>query len=336
MSDHFLGIDVGGTKIAVAGLSGGELGDSELMHTALDDQEKLVEQLAGAIESARTPDTRAVGIGVPSLVEFATGRIASSVNIPLRDVPLRELLSDRAGLPVFVDNDASCAALAEAFDDGRLTCAHLVMFTVGTGVGGGLVLNGRLYRGAVGMAAEVGHTIIGLDLTGDLGDGEVEFPQPGSLELLASGRALDKLALAAARREANSFLGRRLNRDDNVSGHDVVDGAKQGDAGSIRCLEILGRRLGIGIANAINTFDPEEVVIGGGVSAAGDHLLVPARETARRHVVPGAGTRTKIRLARHGPRAGVLGAALIAAQEWAEERGDDAGAAVAGRREAAA
>jgi glucokinase len=320
MSDHFVGVDVGGTKIAVAGLSAGELSESSLLHTELEDQERLVDQIAGAIEDARTEDTRAVGIGVPSLVEFATGRIASSVNIPLRDVPLRELLSERCGLPVYVDNDATCAALAEAFEDGKMTCAHLVLFTVGTGVGGGLVLNGRVYRGAVGMAAEVGHTIIGLDLSRGAPPPTGHFPQAGSLEVLASGRALDQLAEAAARDDANSFLGKRLTRDGGVTGHDVVDGARQGDAAACRCLEILGERLGIGIANAINVFDPLEVVIGGGVSAAGDLLLEPASRTALEHVVPGAGSATTIRLARHGPRAGVLGAALIAAQEWAEDQ----------------
>jgi glucokinase len=320
MSDHFVGIDVGGTKIAVAGLSAGELSESSLLHTELEDQERLVDQIAGAIEDARTEDTRAVGIGVPSLVEFATGRIASSVNIPLRDVPLRELLSERCGLPVYVDNDATCAALAEAFEDGKMTCEHLVLFTVGTGVGGGLVLNGRVYRGAVGMAAEVGHTIVGLDLSQGAPPPTGRFPQAGSLEVLASGRALDQLAEAAARDDANSFLGKRLTRDGGVTGHDVVDGARQGDAAACRCLEILGERLGIGIANAINVFDPLEVVIGGGVSAAGDLLLEPASRTALEHVVPGAGSATTIRLARHGPRAGVLGAALIAAQEWAEDQ----------------
>jgi glucokinase len=319
MSDHFVGIDVGGTKIAVAGLERGELAESRLVATELGDQKVLLTQLQSVIEDARTPDTRAVGIGVPSLVEFATGRIASSVNIPLRDVPLRGLLSERTGLPVYVDNDASCAALAEAFDGGRLVCEHLVMFTVGTGVGGGLVLNGRAYRGAVGMAAEVGHTIIGLDLTGGAPRHSGHFPQEGSLEVLASGRALDDLARAAARADPDSFLGRRLAHDGDVTGHDAVEGATEGDPASRRCLEILGQRLGIGIANAINTFDPLEVVVGGGVSVAGELLLGPARETARKYVVPGMGSKTTIRLARHGPRAGVLGAALMAAQEWASE-----------------
>jgi glucokinase len=321
VSDQFIGVDVGGTKIATATVQAGELSESRLWHTEQGSQQALVEQLVEAIDAACGPNARAVGIGVPSVVEFKTGRIRSSVNIPLKDVPLRELLSDRVGLPVFVENDASCAALAEAFDKGRLTCPHLVLFTIGTGVGGGWVLNGRLYRGATGAAAEVGHTIIGLDLTDGAPDDPGEFPQPGSLEVLASGRALDRLADAAAAGDPDSWLGRRQAEKGCVDGTDVVDGAHEGDAGCRHCLRILGSRIGIGVANAINTFDPLEVVIGGGVSRAGELLLEPVRDTAFKHVVPGAGTETKIRIARHGPQAGVLGAALIAAQEFAEQSG---------------
>jgi len=331
VSDQFIGIDVGGTKIACATLQAGELSDSHLQHTELSSGDKLVGQLIAGVEQARTPDTRAVGIGVPSLIEFATGRIRSSVNIPLKDVPLRELMTERLGLPVYVENDASCAALAEAFHDGRMACPHLVMFTVGTGVGGGLVLNGRLYRGATGTASEVGHTLIGLDLSRGAPPHSGVFPQAGSLEVLASGRALDKLAEESARADANSFLGKRLTRDGGVTGHDVVDGAREGDPPSIECLRILGERLGIGIANAITMFDPLEVVIGGGVSAAGELLLRPAREVAWKYAVPGAGSQCEIRLARHGPRAGVLGAALLAAQEYAEETGGVMEEAVEGR-----
>ena len=331
MSDQFVGIDVGGTKIAVATLQAGELSESSLQSTQLSGQEELVEQLIGAIEAARTPDTRAVGIGVPSLIEFATGRIRSSVNIPLQDLPLRELLSERAGLPVYVENDASCAALAEAFRDGQMAVSHLVMFTVGTGVGGGLVLNGRLFRGATGAAAEVGHTIVGLDLAQGAPEHSGVFPQDGSLERLASGTALDRLAEEAARAEPGSFLGERLASTGGVTGYDVVEGARAGDEPSIRCLRILGERLGVGIANAITMFDPLEVVIGGGVSAAGELLLGPARETAWKYAVPGAGALCKIRLARHGPQAGVLGAALLAAQEYAEETGQVMEEAVEGR-----
>jgi glucokinase len=316
VSDEFIGIDVGGTKIASAKLELGVLSESSLVPTERGDQQTLIDQLVHAIAELKGPDVRAVGIGVPSVVDFATGRIRSSANIPLEDVPLRELLTERAGVPVYVDNDASCAAMGEAWVDGRIACEHLVMFTVGTGVGGGTVLGGRIYRGATGAAPELGHTIIGLDLTHGAPQHPGEHPQPGSLETLASGRALDRLALEAARAEPGSFLGQRLARAGEVTGLDVVEGAKAGDEAAKRCLRVLGERLGVGIANAINLFDPLEVVIGGGVSNAGDLLLEPAADTAFRFVLPGVGTATKIRLARHGPRAGVLGAALIAAQEW--------------------
>ncbi len=332
MSDQFIGVDVGGTKIAIAKFQDGAFSDSEITHTEQSSQEALVEQLAARLEAAVGPDTRAIGVGLPSVIEFATGRILSSANIPLKDLPMRELLTERVGVPVHLENDASCAALAEAFENGKLTCPELVMFTIGTGVGGGWVLNGKLYRGARTSAAEVGHWVIGRDLTeGDEGPPE-PFPQRGSLETLASGRALDRLAEGAAAKYPESYLGQRHREHGPVTGTDVVDGAEQGDEASLYCLRVLGQRLGIGIANAINTFDPVEVVIGGGVSRAGDFLLEPAREAAYRHVVPGLGTHTTIRIARHGPRAGVLGAALLAAQEYAQDTARQLQDAVGGDR----
>jgi len=312
---RFIGLDVGGTKIASAILEDGRLTAGETVKTDISNSDALVGQLVELIEHARDDATVAVGIGLPSIIEFATGRILHSVNIPLQDLPLRQLLSDKVGIPVYVENDASCAALAEAFDEeGNLVCPDLVMFTVGTGVGGGLVLGGRLYRGTT-SAAELGHTVIGLDLEHGAPVPKGKHPLPGTLEYLAAGSALDRLAEREAKQEEDSFLGRRLAQDGEVTGHDVVDGAKAGDADALRVLDVLGQRLGIGIANAINTFDPREVVIGGGVSTAGDLLLVPARETAERYTVPGIGTQTTIRLARHGVTAGVLGAAMVAAQE---------------------
>ena len=317
----YVGVDVGGTKVAAAALVGGRLGEAFVEPTNTADSQALVEQIVASVAAVRTPATRAVGIGVPSVVEFATGRIRSSVNIPLADVPLRALLSDRLGVPVYVENDASCAALAEAHDEGRLVSPDLVLFTVGTGVGGGLVLNGKLYRGATGAAAEVGHTLIGLDLAGD---GGVPLPAhrapwDGSVEALASGRALDRMALAAAEGAPDSELGRILARDGELTGPDVVTAAEGGDATSVDLLRVLGERLGIAIANAINVFDPREVVVGGGVSRAGDLLLEPARRVAAAYTLPGVGTETMIRPARHGVGAGLLGAALIAAQEDQEE-----------------
>jgi len=303
MSERVIGVDVGGTKISVAVLEGSTLHDPVLRKTNTRDGATLVEQLVEAIREAG--DALAVGVAVPSVVDFATGRVRSSVNVPLADIALRDVLSERLGIPVVVDNDATCAALAEAYgDDGALVARNLVMFTVGTGVGGGIIIDGRVMRGATGAAAEVGHTIVGADLRHSPFQRGDDFPQPGSLESLASGRALNE-----------------LGREHGLAEGTVVDHAREGHPGALAALDLLGRRLGIGIANAINTFDPDLVVVGGGVSIAGDLLLDPAREEAARHVLPGVGTKTEIRRARYGPKAGVRGAALLAGQEAAHEAG---------------
>ena len=293
--ERFIGIDVGGTKVVSTVLEDGTFTTLPPVPTRTDSPNALLDQMIGQIESCGA--ATAVCIGLPSIVEWSTGTVRHSVNLPFRDVPLRTLLSERVGIPVYVDNDASCAALAEASDGGRIVVENLVMLTVGTGVGGGLVLNGRVYRSQT-SAAEMGHMLIGLDLAGGAPTDPGPFPQPGSLETLAAGRALDRLAVESAREYPKSFLGRRLAKGEDISGHDAVEGAQNGDVHCQHVIRVHGERLGIGIANMINLFDPDEVVIGGGVSLAGDLLLVPAERTARRHTVPGAGGGTT-----HPPRA---------------------------------
>jgi glucokinase len=302
MGDRLIGVDVGGTKVSVAVLEDGDLSEPVLQPTILSSSDALVEQLADVIEEAGPAD--AVGLGVPSVIDFATGTARTSVNIPLQGVPLRQLLTERVGIPTFVDNDATVAALAEAHDDDlNLIATSLVMITVGTGVGGGIVIGGRIYRGLTGAAPELGHIIIGGDLSNGAPPNNSRPPHPGSLEELAAGRALDRLGAARG-------IG---------DGHAVVDAARAGDPEARECMRILGERLGVGIANVVNIFDPELVVIGGGVSLAGELLLAPAKESAARFIVPGVGTETRIELARYGPQAGVRGAALLAGQELERE-----------------
>jgi glucokinase len=310
-----VGVDLGGTKVAAALLQDGRLADSVIRPTSLSDTAALIDELVELVEAAAQGQVDAVGVGVPSIVEFETGRVVSSVNVPLADVPLRQVLGDRLGIPVFVDNDATVAALAEAQDEElRPVTRNLVILTVGTGIGAGLVLDGRIYRGSTGGAGELGHTIVGLDLSGPVPPPDA-FPQPGSLEAVASGHALDRMAIETARREPESALGRLLNEGKPVLGTDTVEAARAGDSAALRAVEIWGEHLGVGIANAINTFDPDEVVIGGGGAMAGELLLEPATRVAREYLVPGLGARTVIRLARHGVRAGVLGAAMLASHE---------------------
>jgi glucokinase len=302
MGERLIGVDVGGTKVSVAVLEDGVLSDPVLSPTEQSSSDALVDQLAEAIEDACPAS--AVGIGVPSVIDFATGTARTSVNIPLQGVPLRRQLTERLGIPVFVDNDATVAALAEAHDDDlNLIAESLVMITVGTGVGGGIVIGGRIYRGATGAAPELGHILIGADLTDGAPAAADRQPHHASLEYLAAGRALDR-------------LGAERNLGD---GHAVVEAAADGNDDALECMRILGERLGVGIANVVNIFDPELVVIGGGVSVAAELLLGPARESASRFILPGVGTTTRIQLARHGPQAGVRGAALLAGQELERE-----------------
>jgi glucokinase len=302
MAERLIGVDVGGTKVSVSVLEGTDLADPVLHRTETASTAALLDQLEAVVREQG--DAAGVGIAVPSVIDFATGLVRFSVNIPLEGVRLREELADRLGCPVFVDNDATAAALAEAHDDElQPIAASLVLFTVGTGVGGGLVLGGRVYRGATGAAAELGHILIAADVADGAPAATSDWPHRASLERHAAGTALDRLA------EERGL----------PKGPELVKAAQDGDPGALDCLRILGERLGIGIANAVNTFDPDLVVIGGGVSAAGDLLLEPARESAARFVLPGVGTRTRIELARYGPRAGVRGAALLARQELGEQ-----------------
>ncbi|HWD64073.1 MAG TPA: ROK family protein [Solirubrobacteraceae bacterium] len=326
-----VGIDLGGTKVAAAVLQDGSLSESHLLPTCLDDGDALVAQLVEIVGQARAEGPLdAVGVGVPSTIEFSTGRVVSSVNIPLADIPLRQVLGDALGVPVFVDNDATVAALAEAHDEElQLVARNLVMLTIGTGVGGGIVLGGRIFRGATGGAGELGHTLVAVKCDPDVPAGE-DFPQVGSLESLAAGHALDRAARRIAGEDSDSTLGRKAASGQEVSGIDLVDAAQEGDAAAVAAVKRWAHLVGVGVANAINTFDPDEVVLGGGAARAGELLLNPAAEIAEGYIHPGLRGHARIRLARHGLRAGVLGAALLAEQELTGGSRLDGGAELSG------
>jgi len=310
-----VGVDVGGTKVSAAAMRDGVLGEPSLRRTDISSSDALVAQIVESVRELVVDEQLiAVGIGIPSVIEFATGRVRASVNIPLRDVPLRHVLEAEFGAPTFVDNDATVAALAEAHDNnGVLDVEHLVMLTIGTGVGAGIVIGGRPYRGATGAAGELGHCLIGIDES--IPPAQNHFPQPGSLEALTNGHAFDRLTRDAAAAHPDSLLARTLEGRVTLAGPDAVSSGREGDPIALAVLNTLGRRIGVAVANAINTFDPQVVAIGGGVSAAGELLIAPIREAAKEYVLDGVGTQTEIRIARSGPKAGVRGAALLARSE---------------------
>ncbi len=295
-----LGVDVGGTKVAVAAIDAGEAHHAVEHPTVLDSTESLLAGIEATIRevTAATGDPEAIGIGVPSQVEWATGTVLASVNIPLAGVPLRAELGRRFGVPVYVDNDASCAALAEA---DAISATELVMLTLGTGVGGGIVTGGRIFRGAHGLGGELGHVVVDADGPECPGGG---CANRGCLEALCSGTALER----AAGRE----------------GREVVQAARDGDADARAHLDRLGRYLGIGISNMVNAFQPKVVVIGGGLSAAADLFLETAIAEARSRALPTLWERAIVQVAQAGNTAGVIGAGLLALQEHSRA-GDTAG-----------
>jgi glucokinase len=246
------------------------------------------------------------------------------VNIPLEGVPLGETLGDRLKKPVFVDNDANCAALAEAHYVEGGPARHLVMYTLGTGVGGGVVIDHRIFRGATGLGAELGHQVISWDGPNCPGT----CPNRGCMEALCSGLALERDATEFAQDHRDSRLGKLLTEGDldHVRGRDVVKAAEDGDEDAVRLLERLGTYLGVGLSGAINTFEPEYIVIGGGLSQGADFFLDRAREEAQQRALPALAEHVKIQLAMAGPRAGLIGAGLLAAQELRPKKGDTAGA----------
>jgi glucokinase len=265
----------------------------------------------GVIAAAGEP--QAIGVGVPSQIEFATGTVETSVNIPLTGVPLREELGRRFGVPVFVDNDANCAALAEAHIVGE---DDLVMLTLGTGVGGGVVMGGMTFRGAHGLGAELGHMTINPDGPPCPGN----CPNRGCLEAYCSGQALERDASELAKDKPDSLLAGRLGPDGKVSGREVVAAADGGDSDALLLMENFARMLGVGIANYVNVFEPARLAIGGGLSRASHLFLERAIREAEARALPALWKRVSVELAEGGADAGVIGAGLLAAIEMERDR----------------
>jgi glucokinase len=307
---RFIGVDVGGTKVAAALVRDGQTHHRVEHPTDVANGQRLldgIEVAVGEVIAHCGPPT-GVGIGVPSQIDYASGQVIDSVNIPLAGVSLRQELGRRFRVPVYVDNDANCAALAEAFAVGA---RHLVMLTLGTGVGGGLVLGGSIYRGASGLGAELGH--ITIDADGPECPGNC--PNRGCVEALCSGPALERDATELGRERPHSRLGELVREHDRVTGHQAVALARAGDPDALAVLGRLGRYLGVTIATVLNAFEPDLLVLGGGLSRAADLFLDTARREAHARALPSILARSELALACTGADAGVLGAGLLAAQE---------------------
>ena len=305
-----IGADLGGTKL----LAGVVDPDLNVYHRALRrargrDDGEVLDTLVGAVQEARDAaegEVLGVGFGIPSLVDQERGSAVSTVHLPLAGVPLRAVMAERIGLPVWVDNDANAALLAEARFGAAAGARHAVMLTIGTGIGGAILADGKILHGARGGAGELGHMVVDLD------GPRCSCGNVGCLEALVSGRALGDEALRVARSTPASGLGRALAAGREITGMLTTELAHDGDAAARDVVALMGTRLGVGVANLVNAFNPEVVVIGGGVIGAGDLLLGPVREVVRERALSPSRDDVRIVPARFGDESGMLGAALLA------------------------
>jgi glucokinase len=310
-----IGVDLGGTKMLVGVLAGTEPLYEQREASTGQTEDALVELLVREVEEAREarPEVAAVGLGVPATIDHDRGCAVAAVNLPLSNLPLRDLVSERVGLPVFVDNDANVAALAEYLYGAAQGRPNTVMLTVGTGIGGGLILGGEIYRGATGAGAELGHMVIQADGPPCQGN----CPNHGCVEALASGTTLGREGRAAAESSPDSVLGKMLANGEQVDGKAVTEAAIAGDETAVGVFELIGSRLGVACSSFANIFQPDAIVVGGGVIAAGDLLLEPARREVRGRALDPM-NKTPIVEATLGNDAGMIGAAALARIELAQ------------------
>jgi glucokinase len=310
VSGVVVGVDIGGTKV-LAGVvdEHGRVSGTALRTTpgrrvvTAQVEDALVEAI---LDSAGGRPLAGVGVAAAGFVDSLGGRVMFAPHLPWQGEPLRELLQDRLGCPVALDNDANCAARAEAHHGAARGAASALMITMGTGIGGAVLLDGHVLRGANGMAGEFGHMQV-------VPDGQAcECGKKGCWEQYSSGNALVRNARVLMAEQPSVLEEMSGGNPERVTGPMVTSAAEEGDLVARAAFATVGEWLGVGVANLVAAFDPEVVVIGGGVSAAGDKLLDPARSALQRNLV-GAAHRVVPELvaAELGPQAGMIGAALL-------------------------
>ncbi|MDX6621827.1 MAG: glucokinase [Gaiellales bacterium] len=310
-----IGVDLGGSKL----LAGAVDSALNVHHRATRpargaDQSAVLEAVVGVVAEVRdaiegtSGSVDAVGFGIPSLIDREHGVSVMAVHLPLAGVPFGDIMAERIGLPVFVDNDANLAMLAEWRYGAARGAGDAAMLTLGTGIGGGLVVGGVQQRGSQGAGAELGHMVVQADGPRCQGN----CPNRGCLEAMCSGTALAREATRIARGRPDSALGRALAAGREINGPLVTDLAHDGDAASIDAIAQIGRWLGVGIANLVNMLNPDVVVVGGGVIGAGELLLEPARTVVAERALSPSKEHVRILPARFGAESGMLGAAAMA------------------------
>ncbi len=316
-AQYIIGVDLGGTNI----VAGAMTSDGTQSHAVRSIEtrssvgdEGVAERIVGLVKSvmldtmsevgAKRGDFIGVGVGAPGPLDREKGIVLVAPNLGWRDFPLRDRIHERVGLPTTLDNDANCATFGEWWQGAARGGRNVIGMTIGTGIGGGLILDGALYHGASDMAGEVGHTTI------DLNGRHCKCGNYGCLEAYASGPAIATRAREVlVREEGESAIPGMVNgRLDEITAQTIYDAAHQGDQVASEIVRDTARYLGAGIANLLNIFNPDTVVIAGGVTAAGDALFVPLRAEIRRRAFSPAVRAARIVPGELPGTAGVVGA----------------------------
>jgi glucokinase len=305
-----VGVDIGGTKVAIGVVSGtGKIIDRQVMATPAQDGAAIVEMICGTVQRlrARHGEVKALGVGAPGWVSWPDGKIHFSPYIAFRDLQLRQVLQDAVSLPVVVDNDANMAAWAESQFGAGIGVLNMLLLTLGTGIGGGIIINRQLYRGSNSLAAEVGHIIV--DPDGELcGCGS-----RGCFETRASGTALGRDGREFAASHPTAYLAALAGGYDAVTGHTVTLAAKDGDEAAREILSRVGSWCGVGAASLVAILDPDLIVIAGGMAEGGDLLLGPMRASLQQNAFAREHRRLPpIVVSPLGSEAGVIGAGSLA------------------------
>ncbi|TDQ52511.1 ROK family glucokinase [Actinorugispora endophytica] len=305
-----IGVDIGGTKVAAGVVDGDGRILEKVKYPTPANSDALADVVCDAVEEllAHHPAgaVEGVGVGMAGFVDETRSTVVFAPNLAWRGEPLRDRMRRRIDLPIVIENDANAAAWGEArFGAGR-GVGHVVCVTLGTGIGGGVIIDNQLFRGRYGIGAEIGHYRI-------VANGRrCGCGNSGCWEQYASGRALVAEARDLARTapgRAERLLKPAEGNPDRIQGHDITEAALEGDGAALECFAVVGDWVGQGLADLAAILDPERFVIGGGVCEAGDILLDPIRRSFARHVT-GRVVRTlaDIRIAELGSQAGIVGA----------------------------
>lgn len=311
----FAGIDLGGTKILVliADADGRIVGSARAATLADEGPERVIDRIMGTLSDAakaagvETASLDAVGISAPGPIDARAGVITDPPNLPgWHDVPLARIVHERSGLPALLENDANCGAVGEHnFGAGRGS-RDMIFVTISTGIGGGVIIANELYAGASGAAGEVGH--IGVSAEGPkCGAGHT-----GCLEAFSSGTAIAARATEMIAAGELPLTARIAAGAPPLSAEDVYEAARQGEAAAEAMITTAGRYLGIGLASIINAFNPQAIILGGGLTNVGDMILSPALETARARSFEQSFRDVRVVIGELGERAPALGALAVA------------------------